>query len=151
MATKLDQLRRKIDKIDKTIIELLDQRADLALEIGEYKRKRGLAYYDPARQKMILRRIMERGTGKFPRTGLKAVFTEVMSHCLALEKPVRVAYFGQPATFTHIAARTEFGSAAEYMPPTFHTFSTSLPLCLTSFELSPQLGGRDSLGSLFFL
>lgn len=116
MATKLDQLRKKIDKIDKTIVEMLDQRAGLALGIGEYKRKRGLAYYDPARQKMILRRIMERGAGKFPQKGLKAVFTEIMSHCLALEKPVRVAYFGQPATFTHIAARTEFGSAAEYVP-----------------------------------
>jgi len=113
---KLDQLRKKIDEIDRRMVELLDQRAELAKKIGEYKRRHGLDYYDPARQKMILSRVMERGAGVFPRTGLKSVFTEIMSHCLALEEPVRVAYLGPEATFTHIAATTEFGSAAEYEP-----------------------------------
>lgn len=114
--SKLDQLRKRIDAIDEKLVDLLDKRAALAKQIGEYKRRRGLDYYDPARQKTILARAMERGTGAFPRTGLKAVFTEIMSQCLALEKPVRVAYLGPPATFTHIAAATEFGSAAEYQP-----------------------------------
>ncbi|MBM3334135.1 prephenate dehydratase, partial [Candidatus Sumerlaeota bacterium] len=68
------------------------------------------------RQKMVLARVMESSSGRFPRTGLKAVFTEIMSHCLSLEATMKVGYFGQPATFTHIAALTEFGSAAQYEP-----------------------------------
>ncbi|KPL12301.1 hypothetical protein AMJ85_01255 [candidate division BRC1 bacterium SM23_51] len=114
--SKLDQLRKRIDALDRQMVELLDRRAKLAKQIGEYKKRRGLDYYNPARQKMILGRVLNRGAGEFPRTGLKAVFTEIMSHCLALEKAVRVAYWGPPATFTHIAAVTEFGSAAEYEP-----------------------------------
>lgn len=113
--TKLDRLRKQIDAVDRRMVELLDRRANLAGQVGEYKRKRGLDYYDPARQKMILNRVMDSGSGAFPRTGVKAVFTEIMSHCLALEKAVRVAFFGAPATFTHIAAVTEFGSAADYI------------------------------------
>jgi len=113
--TKLDQLRKQIDTLDRQVVELLDRRANLAKQIGEYKRAQGLDSYDPARQKTVLARVMDRGSGIFPRIGLKAVFTEIMSHCLALEQAVRVAYFGPPATFTHIAAVTEFGSAAEYV------------------------------------
>ncbi len=112
---RLEQLRKQIDAIDSKMVELLDRRANLARKVGQYKKAHGLDYYDPARQKTILQRAMERGTGEFPRTGIKAVFTEIMSHCLALEKAVRVAYFGPEATFTHIAAVTEFGSAAEYV------------------------------------
>jgi chorismate mutase/prephenate dehydratase len=113
--SELDELRKRINEIDTHLVELLDQRAGLAKLIGEYKRRHGLDYYDPARQKMVLSKVI--GTrGEFPRTGLKAVFTEIMSQCLALEKPACVAYFGPPATFTHIAAVTEFGSAAQYRP-----------------------------------
>jgi len=114
--TKLDGLRKRIDSIDRQLVELLDRRAALAKQVGEYKRKHGLDSYDPARQKTILSRVMERGRGLFPSTGLKAVFTEIMSHCLALEKAAKVGYLGPPATFTHIAAATEFGSAAGYEP-----------------------------------
>ena len=57
--SKLVQLRKKIDSIDRKIVDLLDERADMAKQIGDYKRKRGLEYYDPARQKMILARVFE--------------------------------------------------------------------------------------------
>jgi len=114
--SKLDRLRKQIDSIDRQVVELLDGRARIAKQIGDFKRKHGLAHYDPARQKMILSHVMERGRGLFPRTGLKAVFTEIMSHCLSLEAAVKVGYLGPSATFTHIAAVTEFGSAAEYKP-----------------------------------
>jgi chorismate mutase/prephenate dehydratase len=114
--TKLDQLRKQIDSIDRELVELLDRRAGFAKQVGEYKRRRGLDYYDPARQKTVIGRVMERGSGAFPRTGLQSVFTEIMSHCLSLERAVKVGYFGPPATFTHIAAVTEFGSATDYEP-----------------------------------
>ena len=112
--SKLDRLRKQIDALDRRMVELLDRRASLARKIGEVKRQQGMDCYDPARQKTILNRAIEGGSGSFPRTGIKAVFTEIMSHCLALEKAVRVGYLGAPATFTHIAALTEFGSAADY-------------------------------------
>jgi len=66
--SKLDQLRKRIDALDRQMVELLDRRAKLAKQIGEYKKRRGLDYYNPARQKMILGRVLNRGAGEFPRS-----------------------------------------------------------------------------------
>ncbi|MFH0792919.1 MAG: prephenate dehydratase [bacterium] len=109
--------RKKIDQIDSQIIHLLDERARLAREIGEVKRKRGTsAYFDPTRQKTVVRNALARAKGEFPRAALKNVMVEIMSACLSVEAPPKVAYLGPHATFSHIAALREFGSSSIQEP-----------------------------------
>jgi len=114
MAT-LQDLRRRIDQIDRQIVGLLDRRAQLARQIGEKKSKRQLEFFDAARQKMIVNKVLKMSQGHFPKAGLANVFTEIMSACLTMEQPLRVGYFGARATFTQLAAISEFGSSVNFV------------------------------------
>lgn len=111
----LSDLRTRIDAIDDAILELLDERATLTAEIAEAKRAAGMPAYDPARERELLERLAARAQGAFPPAAAKAVFREIMSACLALQKTVRVAYLGPAGTFTHAAARELYGLAATYV------------------------------------
>jgi chorismate mutase/prephenate dehydratase len=114
----LDDLRRRIDAIDDEILALLESRADVAREVAREKASTGSATYDPERERAVLARLEARSAGRFPREAIRAVFREVMSACLAVQEPVRVAFLGPAGTFTHAAARELFGLAARYTEAT---------------------------------
>ena len=114
----LDDLRRRIDRIDDEILALLESRADLARDVAREKRATGAATYDPERERAVLARLEARSGGRFPREAIRAVFREVMSACLAVQEPVKVAFLGPAGTFTHAAARELFGLAARYTEAT---------------------------------
>ena len=113
---KLEQLRKKIDALDEKIIALLNDRTHLALEIGKLKQADDSEVYAPARESEIYRKIDSFGDGPLPKESLKAIYREVMSASLALEKPLSVAYLGPEATFTHLASLSKFGSSVRYVP-----------------------------------
>ena len=110
----LDDLRRGIDAIDDEILALLEKRADIAREVARAKRDAHVATYDPEREREVLARLEAKSAGRFPREAIRAVYREVMSACLALQAPVKVAFLGPAGTFTHAAARELFGLAARY-------------------------------------
>ncbi len=112
----IDDLRNSVDKIDAEIIRLVNERAELARRIGEVKREEGLPIFTPAREEQVYRRVTEGNPGPLPDGCLRAVYREIMSGCLALQKPLRVAYLGPAGTFTHTAARGKFGESVTYMP-----------------------------------
>lgn len=109
----LKELRSKIDKIDHQLVELLDKRASLAKSIGKRKMADGVSFFDPSRQKSIIDKVLKLSNGSFPTEELKMVFTEIMSTCLNLEKKLSIGFLGPEATFTHLAAVNEFGSACD--------------------------------------
>ncbi|MGA7119316.1 MAG: prephenate dehydratase [Polyangiaceae bacterium] len=109
----LDNLRERIDDLDDRILKLLDERARVVGEVARVKREANLPTYDPERERMVLDRLAARA-GPFPAEAIRAVYREVMSACLALEQPIKVAYLGPEGTFSHAAARTMFGLAARY-------------------------------------
>lgn len=111
----LDELRQKIDEINKLIVTNLDERARLAVEIGKMKAKDNQAIFDPSRQKNILKQVASLGDGSFPTDALQKVFLEIMSACLSLERKLKIGYFGGEASFTHMASLAEFGSSVEYL------------------------------------
>lgn len=111
----IEEIRGEIDEVDRQIVQLLDQRAVLAKRIGEAKISEGRQkFYDPSRQKTVLERAIARGTGEFPAEALRSVYVEIMSGCLARERPPTVGYLGPEATYSHLAALTEFGSSVAY-------------------------------------
>lgn len=113
---KIKELRAKIDSIDDKILELLNQRARFVIEIGKTKLQGKRDFYAPEREKEIYRRLTQNNQGPFPNQALKNVFREIMSASLSLEKPLKVAYLGPKATFTHQACMQYFGLSAEFVP-----------------------------------
>ncbi len=117
-ARDLQQLREAIDRIDGELLRLFSARAELAAEVAEVKRKDGelVDYYRPEREAQILRRIMEENPGPLADEEVARLFRELMSACLALEMPTRVAYLGPEGTFTHAAALKHFGASSVTVP-----------------------------------
>ena len=111
----LSQLRVKIDALDDEILSMLNDRAQLASEVGEIKGGDG-PFYVPARERAIIDRLQSSNPGPFPAHAIRPVFQEVISGCLSLEAPVTVAYLGPEATFTHQAVRRHFGTSAKTLP-----------------------------------
>ena len=112
---KLANLRKKIDVLDSKIVRLLNSRAELSKDIGRIKRKKGVDIYAPDRESEVYKRLGEKNKGPLSNDTLKAVFREVMSGTLSLEGPIKIAYLGPPATFTHLAALKKFGSSVKYL------------------------------------
>ncbi len=111
----LESTRRRIDALDDEIMERISRRAALALETARAKETNG-PFYDPAREAQVLRRIRAANPGPLSDDGMARLFREIMSACLALERPTRVAYLGPEGTFTHQAALRHFGHAARVAP-----------------------------------
>ena len=112
----LENIRKKIDGVDQKIIELLNERTQLAVEIGKLKKEKGEEVYSPARESEIYKQIDSLSKGPMPKDALKVIYREIMSASLALEKKVSVAYLGPEATFTHLASISKFGSSVTYVP-----------------------------------
>ena len=113
MSDELLKLRNEIDRIDEEILARLAERARCAQRVGEIKR--GVMYYRPEREAQVLRRLAELNPGPLSADAVKTIFREVMSACLGLEQPLRVAYLGPAGTFSESASRKHFGSAPNCM------------------------------------
>ena len=111
----LTHLRKKIDEVDLKIINLLNDRTKLVRAVGKKKVEAGGSIYAPDREFEIYQKI-DRIAKKegIPTDALKAIYREIMSAALAMEKPLAIAYLGPEATFTHLAALSKFGSSVEY-------------------------------------
>jgi chorismate mutase/prephenate dehydratase len=112
----IKELRKKIDAIDKKIVGLIDSRTEHVLEIGSIKKKQKKEIFSPGREKAVYARIVKLSRGHLPVESLKAIYREIMSAALALEKDVSIAYLGPKATFAHLAARKKFGASVKYSP-----------------------------------
>ena len=115
-AKELAQLRDKIDEIDNTLSDLISARAKCALEVADVKKRynddEDINFYRPEREAQVLRKAMERNNGPLHDDEMARLFREIMSACLALESPVRVAYLGPEGTYTQEAALKHFGHSA---------------------------------------
>lgn len=115
MSMKLAALRKAIDRLDDEMIRLLNRRAEVALRIGKWKHANAGEVYVPAREKMVLAHVRKANRGPLSHAALMAIYREIMSASLALERPVHVAFLGPSSTFTHQAARVRFGGSVNYV------------------------------------
>lgn len=107
----LQQMRQQIDSIDKQLQQLLNQRASCALEVAKIKNKhaREPLYYRPEREASLLRELIKNNQGPLAGEAIAKIFREIISACLALEAPLRIAYLGPQGTFTQAAVLKHFG------------------------------------------
>ncbi|HWU85499.1 MAG TPA: chorismate mutase, partial [Rhodocyclaceae bacterium] len=110
---ELSKLRDGIDAIDNEVLRLINERAKIAHRIGEIKQGN---IYRPEREAQVLRRLAESNPGPLPAAAVQRISREIMSACLALEQPLRIAYLGPAGTYTESAAQKHFGSAPTLNP-----------------------------------
>lgn len=111
----LQHYRNKIDQLDVKIVALINERAKISLSIGHEKNKSGQPIYVPARELEVLKRVKELNKGPMKAEAFEAIYREVMSASIALEKPLNIAYMGPEATFSHLAALKRFGSSVAHV------------------------------------
>jgi chorismate mutase/prephenate dehydratase len=112
----LAECRRRIDEIDRQLVELLNERARVSQQVGRLKAANGSAVFAPAREAEVLEQVQRANSGPLPNAALRSIWIEIMSASSALQRPVRVAYLGPPGTFSHEAALKRFGRSAELVP-----------------------------------
>ncbi len=112
----IKDLRHEIDALDDMIMEHLNRRAQIVIEVGKLKSAKKGDFHVPNREREIYDRLTAHNPGPFPNEALRSVFREIISASLALEAPMKVAFFGPKATFTHLAAMQQFGLSAELVP-----------------------------------
>ena len=110
----LTEHRKAIDKLDAKIVRLLNERTKHVLEIGRLKHKDGEEIYAPHRELAVFNRVCKLNEGPIPNDAIRAIYREIMSASLSVEKSMTIAYLGPEATFTHQAAIKKFGSSLCY-------------------------------------
>lgn len=113
----LSQLREAIDAIDAQLLTLISERASCAQRVAGVKQEAGdTVYFRPEREAQVLRNIMDKNQGPLGNEEMARLFREIMSACLALEQPIKVAFLGPEGTFTQEAALKHFGHSAVVLP-----------------------------------
>jgi chorismate mutase/prephenate dehydratase len=108
----VESIRKRIDAVDRQLHELINQRAELARQVGISKHAQGkiVDFYRPEREAEVLRLALERNrTGTLRDEEVLRLFREIMSACLAQEKPLKVAYLGPEGTYSQQAVFKHFG------------------------------------------
>jgi chorismate mutase/prephenate dehydratase len=113
-SAKLPKLRAEIDKFDQQILDLLNKRAAVAVQIGKVKADKGGEVFNPAREEEVLGAILKAHKGPLQEVTIKAIFRELISGSRALQSVQRVAFLGPDYSYSHIAAIERFGQSAEY-------------------------------------
>ena len=116
MSLNLSDLRVQIDAIDQQLLALLNSRAQVAEKVGEVKKREGSPFFRPDRVAKVIEQIQHANSGPLKSEHIAAVWREIMSACLSLESPVRVAYLGPAGTYSEQAALQFFGSSIESVP-----------------------------------
>ncbi|MBX7166961.1 MAG: prephenate dehydratase [Pirellulales bacterium] len=112
----LTRLRNEIDRIDCKLIELMNERAELALQVGKIKEQQGQPIYAPNREEEVLNRVVAMNQGPLTECCIRAVFRELISGARALESHLKVAFLGPNYSYSHLAALDRFGQSAELIP-----------------------------------
>jgi chorismate mutase/prephenate dehydratase len=115
-ATELLAFRTQIDRLDRDLLALLNQRATLAQQVGELKKREGSVAFRPEREAQVIDGLKAENPGPLMTESVAPIWREIMSACRALETPTRVAYLGPTGTFSELAALGFFGSTIVKIP-----------------------------------
>jgi chorismate mutase / prephenate dehydratase len=115
-SPSLADLRGQIDRLDRELVKLMNERARVAHEIGLLKNQHGMECYSPAREEEVLSRVATANGGPLEERCIRAVFRELISGSRSVETALRVAYLGPEYTYSHLAAIHRFGQSVELVP-----------------------------------
>lgn len=149
-SNNLETLRKRIDEIDKKILELVNERGRIALEVSSHKKENSLSVYDPARETQIQKSLCEQNPGPLSNAFILSIFREIISGCRALQKPTSISYLGPEGSFSNQAAFHKFGSSSELIPLTsFEEVFESVQRGRTEYGIVPiENSVEGSIGSI---
>ncbi len=110
----LGEFRVRIDELDRAIVKLLNERAQVVVEVGKVKQQTGGPIYAPHREAAVLSRVLGLSEGPLPDRTIEAVYREIMSGSFAIEQPLRIGYLGPAGSFSHAAAAAQFGASVSF-------------------------------------
>jgi len=115
---KLEDRRNRIDSLDEQIQSLISERAKWAQDVATIKQStdKDVDYYRAEREAVVLRKILDRNQGPLSDEEMARLFREIMSACLALEEPMKIAFLGPEGTFTQSASLKHFGHSVNTVP-----------------------------------
>jgi len=108
--------RRRIDRLDRDIVEKLNERAELSSEIGQIKQQAGEPIYAPEREERVINRAVELNGGPLSDAAVRAIYRELVSGSRAITRVLRVAFLGPEYSYSHLAAMCRFGQSVELVP-----------------------------------
>lgn len=112
ITEQLNKVRQQIDAIDLEIQKLVVKRAEKIKDVSRIKQQdENAVFYRPEREANLLKKVMARDCGILPPKEVAKIFREIMSACLALQKPMQIAFLGPAGTFSQFAAQKHFGSS----------------------------------------
>jgi chorismate mutase / prephenate dehydratase len=115
-APELLSLRAQIDALDRELLALLNRRAGLALQVGEFKKREGSVVFRPEREAQVIDSLKALNPGPLATASVAPIWREIMSACRSLETPLRIAYLGPAGTFSELAALGYFGASIVHVP-----------------------------------
>lgn len=86
MKDRLDDLRKRIDLLDESLVRLLNARAACALEIGRAKRALGMPIYQPEREAEVLKNVQAVNNGPLDQPAMKRLFERIIDEARHLER-----------------------------------------------------------------
>lgn len=113
-SSDLGALRASIDALDRSLVDLLNERARLVVQVGQLKRDSGLPIYAPHREAQVLQKVLALSQGPLPPRAIEGIYREIMSGSFALERGLAIAYLGPAGSFSHLAATRHFGSSVTF-------------------------------------
>ncbi len=136
--SELQSLRQQIDDIDEQLLKLFNQRAECAVKVAAVKKRdllpdQQVDFFRPEREAQVIKHIKELNQGPLSDNEVARLIREVMSACLALEQPLKIAYLGPEGTFTQTAALKHFG----------HSVDTVALTCIPDVFAEVQSGHAD--------
>ncbi len=81
----MDSIRKKINELDDELLKIFNERAALALAIGEVKKELNLPVYDPSREKLIFERMQQNNPGPLDNAAIIRLFERVIDESRSLE------------------------------------------------------------------
>jgi chorismate mutase / prephenate dehydratase len=116
LNTRLKPLRERIDALDAQLIALLNQRAAIALEVGEVKKHFNAPVFRPEREQQVIARLQDMSAGPLAGEHISAIWREIMAASRALEKTLKAAFLGPVGTYSEEAMHEYFGQSIEGLP-----------------------------------
>jgi chorismate mutase/prephenate dehydratase len=143
----LDSLRNKIDEVDEKIVELLGQRADLALQVKQAKAKDKIDVYSSARERQIIDRVLKLAKdSSFPLSSLEKIFSTMIAATRSLIGDLSIVYSGVELSLAHEAAIKQFGETVKMVPQLSPADVVSrVTDGIANFGVIPAENGTDGL------
>ncbi len=115
-SEKLASLRKDVDRLDRELLALLNERARVVKQVSAEKGRTGLPLFDPTREKRVVEKLQKLNRGPLASTDVALVMDAIFKVYRSLDKPLQIAHFGPAGTFAHQAALRQFGERNVYLP-----------------------------------